>query len=56
MSTTPEHAEYRCEDGHTFHGLDKLEVAPESLPCPHVSEGGQDACRKMAKRFYGRND
>ncbi len=52
---TPKFPQYRCPDGHTFWSEGKLNPAPETLRCPHVIEGSQDACRKEAKRFYGRS-
>ena len=51
----PTHPFYRCEDGHITPSLRKLDPPPETLPCPHVLEGSQDACRKEAKRFHGRS-
>ena len=54
MSETPQHSEYRCPDGHVFWNEGKLVPSPETLPCPHMTEGSQDACRKEGKRFDGR--
>jgi hypothetical protein len=56
VSVAPKHPEYRCPDGHVFWSENTLEPSPETLPCPHVSEGSQDACRKEGKRFHGRSD
>jgi|HubBroStandDraft_4_1064222.scaffolds.fasta_scaffold00034_4 hypothetical protein len=54
MSTTPAYPAYRCEDGHIMYSLGKEDPQPETLPCNHITEGSQDACRKASKRFYGR--
>jgi hypothetical protein len=56
MNGTPKHPKYRCPDGHEFWSDGKLDPAPETLPCPHVLEPSQDACRKEGKRFHGRSD
>ena len=56
MTSTPIHAEYRCEGGHTFYAEGKGNHAPEILPCPHVLEPSQDHCPKEGRRFHGRSD
>lgn len=56
MTQTPKHPAYRCGDGHIMYSLGKETTPPETLPCNHITEGSQDACRKEAKRFHGRSD
>ena len=56
MTQTPKHPAYRCGDGHIMYSLGKETTPPGTLPCNHITEGSQDACRKEAKRFHGRSD